>query len=143
MKYRKQGHCVYYTQYHLVLVAKYRRKIFVAGVIEYLKELLKRIKDYYPDIAISEVNSDEDHVHFLVSIPPKIAVGKVVGIIKANTARELKSKFVFLKKVYWGDDGIWSDGYFVSTAGIDEEIIRKYIVRQGQEDSGQAQLEFC
>jgi len=143
MKYRKQGHCVYYTQYHLVLVAKYRRKIFVAGVIEYLKELLKRIKDYYPDIAISEVNSDEDHVHFLVSIPPKIAVGKVVGIIKANTARELKSKFVFLKKVYWGDDGIWSDGYFVSTVGIDEEIIRKYIVRQGQEDSGQAQLEFC
>jgi len=143
MKYRKQGHCVYYTQYHLVLVAKYRRKIFVAGVIEYLKELLKRIKDYYPDIAISEVNSDEDHVYFLVSIPPKIAVGKVVGIIKANTARELKSKFVFLKKVYWGDDGIWSDGYFVSTAGIDEEIIRKYIVRQGQEDSGQAQLEFC
>jgi len=134
---------VYYTQYHLVLVAKYRRKIFVAGVIEYLKELLKRIKDYYPDIAISEVNSDEDHVHFLVSIPPKIAVGKVVGIIKANTARELKSKFVFLKKVYWGDDGIWSDGYFVSTVGIDEEIIRKYIVRQGQEDSGQAQLEFC
>lgn len=134
---------MYYTQYHLVLVAKYRRKIFVAGVIEYLKELLKRIKDYYPDIAISEVNSDEDHVHFLVSIPPKIAVGKVVGIIKANTARELKSKFVFLKKVYWGDDGIWSDGYFVSTVGIDEEIIRKYIVRQGQEDSGQAQLEFC
>ncbi|MEW6184082.1 MAG: IS200/IS605 family transposase [Bacillota bacterium] len=143
MKYRKQGHCVYYTQYHLVLVAKYRRKIFVAGVMGYLKELLKRIKDYYPDIAISEVKSDEDHVHFLVSIPPKLAVGKVVGIIKANTARELKSKFVFLKKVYWGDDGIWSDGYFVSTVGIDEEIIRKYIERQGQEDSGQAQLEFC
>jgi len=142
MKYRKQGHCVYYAQYHLVLVAKYRRKIFVTGVMEYLKELLERVEDHYPDIAISEVNCDENHVHFLVSIPPKIAVGKVVGIIKANTARELKSKFAFMKKVYWGDDGIWSDGYFVSTVGIDEEIIRKYIERQGQEDSGQAQLEL-
>lgn len=142
MKYRKQGHCVYYTQYHLVLTAKYRRRIFIDGVMAYLKELLKRIKDYYPDVAISEVNCNEDHVHFLVSIPPKTAVGKVVGIIKANTARELKSKFAFLKKVYWGDDGIWSDGYFVSTVGIDEATIRKYIEKQGQEDSGQAQLEF-
>lgn len=76
----------------------------------------------------------------LVSIPPKLSIGKVVGIIKANTSRRLKEKFSYLKEVYWGTDGIWSDGYFVSTVGINEEIIQKYIQHQGQEDSGQAQL---
>lgn len=67
-----------------------------------------------------------------------MSVGKVVGILKTNTSRRLKEKFNFLKDVYWGADGVWSDGYFVSTVGIDKEIIRKYIQYQGQEDSGQA-----
>ena len=78
----------------------------------------------------------------LASIPPKMAVGKVVGIIKANTSRRLKEKFPFLKDVYWGTDGVWSDRYFVSTVGINEQIIQRYIQQQGQEDSGQAQLVF-
>jgi len=56
-----------------------------------------------------------------------MTVGKVVGIVKQNTSRELKQKFPFLKKVYWGTDAIWSEGYFVSTAGIDEAIIKAYI----------------
>ncbi len=64
-----------------------------------------------------------------------MSVGKVVGIIKANTSRRLKEKFPFLKEVYWGADGIWSDGYFVSIVGIDEQIIQKYIQYQGQKDS--------
>jgi len=63
-----------------------------------------------------------------------------VNTIKSNTSSAIKKKFDFLKKVYWGTDGIWSDGYFVSTVGINEQIIRKYIERQGQEDSGQARL---
>lgn len=142
MEYRRQGHCVYYAEYHLVLVTKYRRCIFVDGVIEYLRELLKRIKEYYPEIEVEKVKADKDHVHFLVSIPPKMAVGKVVGIIKANTAKALKKKFLFLQKVYWGNDGIWSDGYFVSTVGINEMVIREYIEKQGKEDSGQAKLEI-
>ena len=56
------------------------------------------------------------------------------------TSKDIKKKFNFLKDVYWGTDGIWSDGYFVSTVGINEEIIKKYIEQQGKEDSGQAQL---
>ena len=69
-----------------------------------------------------------------------MSVGQVVRILKSNTSRDLKKKFPFLKKVYWGTDGIWSDGYFVSTVGINDSIIRKYIENQGKEDSGQAQL---
>ena len=69
-------------------------------------------------------------------------VGEVVGVIKSNTSKGLKQKFPFLKEVYWGTDGVWSDGYFVSTVGINEKIIRKYIEQQGEEDSGQAELEL-
>jgi len=142
MEYRSQGHCVYYAQYHIVIVSKYRRKIFNEGTLEYLRDILKRVPEYYPAIDIEKVNGDKDHVHMLVSIPPKMAIGKVIGIIKANTAREMKKKFDFLKKVYWGNEGIWSDGYFVSMVGVNEETIRKYIELQGKTDSGQAKLEF-
>jgi REP element-mobilizing transposase RayT len=61
--------------------------------------------------------SSQDHIHMLVSIPPKMSVSKVVGVLKANTSRRLEEKFSFLKDVYWGTDGIWSDGYFVSPVG--------------------------
>lgn len=132
---------MYFCEYHLVLPTKYRRKIFNEGVFAYLGDILKRIKNYYPEIDILEVNHDQDHIHLLVSIPPKLSVGTVVRIVKANTARVLRIKFPFLKEVYWGNDGIWSEGYFVSTVGVNEEQIRKYIQKQGEEDFGQAQLE--
>ena len=142
MEFRRQGHCVYYAQYHLVLVSKYRRKIFNPGMLEYLKDLINRVKDYYPEIDVETVNGEQEHIHLLVWVPPKMPVGHAVGIIKSNTARELKKKFSFLEQVYWGNDGIWSDGYFVSTVGINEDVIRKYIEYQGREDSGQAKLEI-
>ena len=69
-----------------------------------------------------------------------MTVGKVVGLIKQNTARELKQKFPFLKQIYWGTDAIWSEGYFVSTVGVDEQIITKYIEEQGKKDSGQTKF---
>jgi len=110
--------------------------------LAYLREILKALPEHYPEILIKEVNTDEDHVHLLVSIPPQWSVGKAVRIIKANTARQLNDKFPFLRKVYYGTRSIWSAGYFVSTVGIDEEIIRKYIENQGKEDAGQAKLEL-
>ena len=125
-----------------MLVTKYRRKVFNEGVFGYMVERMKELRDHYPEIDVLEIAHDVDHVHMLVSIPPKMSVGKVIGIIKANTSRRMKEKFSFLKKVYWGSDGIWSEGYFVSTVGIDEKIIQEYIKYQGQEDSGQAQLEL-
>jgi putative transposase len=121
---------------------KYRKKIFNEGVLAYLQEVIKGLSKRYPELLVKEINTDLDHVHILISIPPQLSVGKVVGIIKANTARELNIKFPFLREVYWGTRSIWSAGYFVSTVGINEEIIRKYIQQQGEEDAGQAQLEL-
>lgn len=141
MEYRKQSHAVYHCKYHLVLPTKYRREIFNQGIAEYLKLKILEIKKYYPEIDFEKISHDKDHLHLLVSIPPKMSVGSIVRIIKANTSRGLKQKFPFLKSVYWGTDGIWSEGYFVSTTGITEDIVRKYIEAQQKEDLGQTKFE--
>jgi putative transposase len=142
MELRRQAHCVYYCKYHLVLVTKYRRKIFNAGVYGYFRIKLQEIRKYYPEIEFTEVNHDLDHVHLLLSVPPKMSVGESVRIIKCNTEKALREKFKFLEKVYYGVDGIWSEGYFVSTVGINEKTVANYVKMQGQEDSGQAKLEL-
>lgn len=142
MSYKKQSNCVYLCRYHLVLATKYRRKIINEGVSEFLRNRLREITEHYPEIEFLEYNHDKDHIHMLVSIPPKMSVGDVVRIVKTNTARKLKVSFPFLKDVYWGTDSIWSGSYFVSTVGINEAVIRRYIEHQGQEDSGQAKLDL-
>ena len=96
--------------------------------------------DGMPEVEMLEVNHDEDHIHLLLSIPPKMSVSDVVRRIKSTTGRLLKRKFEYMRKAYWGVDGIWSDGYFVSTVGLNEEIIRKYIEKQEHEDRGASLL---
>ena len=142
MQYRKQGHAVYYAQYHIVICTRYRRRILRWGAKEYLKKIVKGIGKYYPDIEIKEVNTDLNHMHLMVSIPPKYAVAKVVNIIKSNTGRKMRERFKFLDKLYVKQEGIWSVGYFVSTVGINEGIVRRYIERQGDEDRGQTKFAF-
>ena len=66
----------------------------------------------------------------------------MVETIKSNTSKTLKKKFAFLKKIYWDKKGIWGKGYFVSTVGINEEVIRRYVQSQEEEETGQAKLEF-
>lgn len=126
-EYRKQTTCVYCCIYHLVLPSKYRKKIFNEGTFAFFKERMREIQDYYPDLWIKEQNHDKDHIHMMLIIPPTYSMGKIVGIIKANISRSMKQNFEFLKKCYYGTDGIWSDGYLVSTIGLNENIIRKYI----------------
>ena len=78
-------------------------------------------------------------MHLLISIPPKYSVSDVARLIKSNTGKQMRDQFPWLgKRVYYGTDGIWSDGYFVSTVGLDEETIRKYIEMQDREDRGRA-----
>ncbi len=133
---------MYYCMYHVVLVSKYRRKIFNSGIYKYFRIKLLEIRSYYRDIEIREVNHDRDHVHLMLSIPPKMSVSDVIRLIKSNTGRSLRLKFKFLDKIYYGTEGIWSDGYFVSTVGVNERTIARYVRLQGLEDSGQAELEL-
>jgi len=142
MKLRKSAHTVYKTQYHIVWITRFRRKILLKGVKEYLKIKFLEIKRYYPDWEYLAIGIDIDHIHLYMLIPPKYAVSKVVETIKSNTSRALKQKFTFLQKVYWDDKGRWAKGYFVSTVGINEKIIQAYVRMQEEEDTGKAQLEF-
>ena len=123
-------------------VTRFRRKLLVEGVANYLRVKLREVQRYYPDWHFMEIGIDKDHVHVHMVIPPKYSVSFAVEMIKKNTSRALREKFQFLDKVYWDRGGIWSKGDFVSTVGITEEIIRRYVAKQGQEDAGQAQLEF-
>ena len=137
-KYRKTDHSVFLCDYHLVIVTKYRRSVIAnEGIWKYLKNKFYEVTEHYPQLQIKEVNHDINHVHFLISIPPQKSVGSVVGLLKQNSSRGIKAKFSFLAQLYWGTDGIWSDGYFVSTVGVDEAIIKRYIAQQGMEEVGQ------
>ena len=133
---------VWYCQYHVVLPTKYRRKVLNGGICAYLQQKVREVEEHYPQIEVEEFNHDEDHIHLLICIPPQMGVGSAIRILKSNMSKGLKESFPHLKKVYWGTDGIWSEGYFVSTVGINEATIRRYITLQGQQDSGQAQLEL-
>jgi len=142
MQVRKSAHAVYKTQYHLVWITRYRRKILVPGVGQYLRVKFQAVHKYYPDWEYIAIGVDTDHVHLHMIIPPKYAVSKVVETLKKNTSRQLRNKFPFLQKVYWDGQGIWGRGYFVSTVGIDEAIIQRYVAFQGREDTGQATLDL-
>ena len=142
MEYKKQAHAVYYTNYHVVVSTKYRRKILKGGVGEYLQKIIYDVCKIHPDIEILEVNTGLDHIHFLISIPPKYSVCGIICKIKSNTGRKMRKAFKFLDKVYWGIEGIWSIGYFISTVGLNESVIRQYIENQSKEDSGQAKLDL-
>ena len=136
------SHCVYQCEYHIVLVTKYRKEIINEGIFAYIEKKLAEVTEHYPLIQFKTINHDKDHMHLHLAILPTVAIGKVVGIIKKNTSRELKQKFPFLRQVYWGTEAVWSEGYFVSTVGVDETVIRAYIENQGKKDAGQTKFEI-
>ena len=142
MKLSRQAHCVYRCEYHLIFIPRFRYKVLVKGVAQYLEIKFQEIRKFYPEIHFLETSIQPDHIHLLISIPPKYSVAKVVGILKQNTGRDLMQKFDFLKQRYGNLTSIWSIDYFVVTVGADEEIIRGYIKYQEQEDRGQAKLAF-
>lgn len=90
---------------------------------------------------IEVVGMEVDHVHLVMIIPPTVyVVSKVTGRIKQFTSSKLRKKFPWIKKVYWEEPVVWSPGYYVSTVGLDEKRIKKYVEWQGRQDSGQIQL---
>jgi putative transposase len=140
MRYRKSAHAIYKTEYHLVWIPRYRRKIFVKGVKEYAGKTLLHIPELDPDIEVIKLSVQLDHVHMIVVIPPRIAVADVVQFIKSQSAKKLKAKFPFLRKTYASKEGIWSRGYCVSCIGLSEKEILAYVKYQEREDKGQLQL---
>ena len=135
MRIRQLNHSVYQIEYHLVWGTRYRRKFLKQYVRNELVKTLYRIQKKHPDWYFVKMNTGDDHVHLLMEIPPKYSVSEVVQKLKAESSAHLKQKFKFIAEIY-DDAGIWSTGYFVSTVGLNEANIRKYIERQNNFDRG-------
>ncbi len=90
-----------------------------------------------PGVKIETIGFDGDHIHIVMVIPPKYSISAVVGQLKSQSASRLREKFKWLEKVYWKENVVWSPGYFVSSVGLDEETIKRYVEFQGKQDSGQ------
>ena len=142
MEARVSGHAVYRTEYHIVWAPKYRRRILNPGVKEYLNKLLPKVLATMPGCEVIGCNMQVDHIHMVMVIPPSYAVSTVVGRIKGMTASGLRKRFAWLKKLYTKENIVWSTGYFVSTIGIDESKVLRYVKWQQRQDSGQAKLEL-
>ena len=139
---RFSGHSAYRTEYHIVWILKYRRRILNPGVQGYLRKLFPRVMDSMAGCEIIEYNMQRDHIHMVMIIPLRYAVSDVIGRVKRMTASRLRKKFSWLSKVYWKENIVWLPGYFVSTVGIDEKKILKYVKWQESQDLGQAKLEL-
>jgi putative transposase len=137
MRIRHLNHSTYQHQYHIVWGTKYRRKILKPYVLLELKKILYATIKKYPTLWIETLNTDDDHVHIQIEIPPNIAISDAVGKLKSASSRYLRSKFRFIREIYLEKDGIWSVGYFSSTIGLNETRIRQYIAWQDKKDKPQ------
>jgi putative transposase len=141
MKIRFSAHGAYNHEYHIVWIPKYRKRVLKGELKSFLEKRLYEVQEYHPEIEIEKFNIQVDHVHLVSVIPPKYSVSSIVGKMKANTSRRIRIEFPWIKKVYW-DNEFWSPGFFSSTVGIDEEIIKRYVEFQEKVDTGKMQLDF-
>ena len=120
---------VYQCTYHVVWVPKYRFRILKGGVKDLLEEDIRMLCSW-KEVEVLELSVQEDHVHLVCSIPPKVAVSAFMGFLKGKLAIKLFKSYPKMKqKPYWGNH-FWARGYFVNTVGLNEDLIRRYVKYQ-------------
>ena len=134
------SHTKWDCKYHIVFIPKYRRKALY-------KELRQHLGDVFRSLArqreshIEEGHLMSDHVHMLISIPPKYSVAQVVGFIKGKSAIHIARTYLGRRKNFTGQN-FWARGYYVTTVGRDEATIRAYIQHQEEEDQRLSQMDL-
>jgi putative transposase len=136
--YKQLAHTTYLCNYHVVFCPKYRYRILRGRVGSKTRDWIRRICEWR-GVEILEGHVSADHVHLVLSIPPKLAVSQVVGTIKGRVAIRIFKEMPDMRKKYWGRK-FWTRGYFVSTVGVDERIIRKYVQNQEMKERHYEQL---
>lgn len=134
------NHTRWDCKYHIVFIPKYRRKALYGELREELGKVLRALA-LQRESNIHEGHLLPDHVHMLISIPPKYSVAQVVGYIKGKSAIHVARTFIGKKRNFTGQH-FWARGYFVSTVGRDEQTIREYIRNQEAEDKRTDQLQL-
>jgi putative transposase len=129
-KYRKSSHAVYLLHYHFVFIPKYRKPVLRGDIALEVRSLIREICRTN-DIEILQGHIRPDHVHLLLSVPPRLSPSRVMQAIKGKTSHHLLQDYRKLRKEFWGRH-LWARGYFVATSGkVTDEVIAQYIESQG------------
>ena len=126
------AHTKWECKYHIVFAPKYRRQIIYGKIKADIGQMLRKLCEY-KGIEIIEAEACKDHIHMLVSIPPKFSVAQIMGYLKGKSSLMIFEKYANLKYKY-GNRHFWCRGYYVSTVGANKKAIQEYIRNQLQED---------
>ena len=131
MSYRKTSHAVYDLKYHVVWITKYRKPVLRGEIGLRLRELVRQTCATL-DVYILSGHIALDHVHLLVSVPPKVSVSDLMQQIKGRSSRRMLAEFGELSRQFWGRH-LWARGYFAASSGnVTDEVIKQYIESQGE-----------
>jgi len=139
-EYQSLNHSKWECKYHVVFIPKCRRKVLYGELRQHLGAVLRTLAEH-KESRIEEGHLMADHVHMLIEIPPKYAVSQVIGYIKGKSAIHVARTFMERKRNFVGQH-FWARGYFVSTVGRDEAVVREYIRQQEREDKRADQLQL-
>ena len=126
------SHTRWNCKYHVVFIPKYRRKEIYGKIRADIGRIIRQLCEY-KGVEIVEAHACSDHIHMLVKIPPKIAVSNFMGYLKGKSSLMIFERHANLKYKY-GNRNFWAKGYFVSTVGLNTEIVKEYIKNQEKED---------
>ena len=139
-EFNKLAHAVWLCKYHIVWCTKYRFKVLSKDIRVSVRDILRQLCEW-KKIEIIEGNVQVDHVHLVISIPPKFSVSETVGFLKGKSAIRIFDMHHELKRRYWGRH-FWAKGYCVSTVGLDEDKIKKYVKFQRHQDQKVEQMKL-
>ena len=132
------SHTRWNCKYHIVFAPKYRRQVIYGKIKKDIGIMLRKLCEY-KQVEILEAEACKDHIHMLVSIPPKYSVSQIMGYLKGKSSLMIFEKYANMKYKY-GNRHFWCRGYYVDTVGRNKEAIAKYIRNQLQEDAAQDQI---
>ncbi len=132
-RFKKLSHTIYECKYHVVFCPKYRYRIFKGEIGEYTKQQVYMLCKQKELVEVLELNLQQDHIHLVMSVPPKYAVSEIMGYLKGKLSLRVFQRYEVVGKRYWGRH-LWSRGYCVSTVGLTEELIRRYVRHQEKMD---------
>ena len=137
---KRLAHALWECKYHIVWCPKYRFRLLKAEIGKSIRDIVKQLCEWKP-AEILEGSVQIDHIHLVLSIPPKYSVSEFVGFLKGKSAIKIVDMHLELKRRDWGRH-FWAKGYCVGTVGMDEEQIRKYVKWQLQKDKAMDQLKL-
>ena len=140
-RFNKLTHTIFECKYPMVFCPKYRYRVLLSKVSEFVRQQLYKLCQEKDLLEVLELNIQPEHIHLVISIPPKYSVSNIFGFLKGKLSIKIFRQYSQLGKQYWGRH-FWSRGFSVSSVGLDEDQIRKYVKWQEKNDKRIEQLQL-